>query len=153
MIQRIQTLLLLITALLTGVLCLVPFATFLREGEIFRQTVWGIDPSAGSPGMVVKTLPMAVLTILAALLPLVTIFLYKKRELQMRLCVVEIILLLGLAVYMGMYLFRSGAGEISDRIAFSVVDLFPLIGIVLTFVALKRIMRDEILVRSLDRIR
>jgi hypothetical protein len=153
MIQRIQTLLLLIVAVLTGVLCLVPFATFLRDGELFRQTVWGIHSAGQQAVMVVRTTPMGILAILATLLPLVIIFLFKKRELQMRLCVVEIILLVGLCVYMGMYLMRSGSDDISERVALATVDLFPLIAIVLTFIALKRITRDEILVRSLDRIR
>jgi hypothetical protein len=153
MIQRIQTLFLFLTALLTGVLCFHHFATFLHEGEIFRQTVWGIS-STQTPeaGMVVKTIPMGILAVLATLLPIVVIFLYKKRELQVRLCVVEIVLQLGLIVYMGVYLFQDSR-NISEWIVFSVVDLFPVLAIVLTFIAMKRIIRDIVLVRSLDRIR
>ena len=153
MIQRIQSLLLLIAAILTGVLCLTPFATILSEGALLKQTVWGIHTTGEVAEMIVRTTPMGILTILATLLPLVTIFLFKRRELQMRLCVVEIVLLLGLCVYMGMYLFQSGSEAITDRLAFAPVDLFPVIAIVLMFIALKRIVRDEILVRSLDRIR
>lgn len=152
MIQRIQSLYLLITAVLMAVLCFVPFASFLYEGELFRQTAWGISSTGDAAEMVVKTTPMGILAVLSALLPVVIIFLYKKRELQMRLCVVEIILLIGLIVYVVMFLVRSGS-DISDKIAFSVVDLFPLLGIILSFMALKRIMKDELLVKSLDRIR
>lgn len=153
MIQRIQTLYLLVAALLTGILCFTPFATFLRENELFRQTVWGIAANGEAVGIVVRTTPMAILTLVAAVLPIVIIFLYKKRELQMRLCVAEIVLLIGLCVYMGMYLFRSGSAAISDGMAFSPVDIFPILAILLTFIALKRIAKDESLVRSLDRIR
>jgi hypothetical protein len=95
---------------------------------------------------------MGILAVLSALLPLVVIFLYKKRGLQMRLCVVEMILLVGLIVYLAMYLFRSGS-DISDKLVFSITDLFPLLAIILTFMAFKRIMKDEMLVKSLDRIR
>lgn len=152
MIQRIQSLFLLIVVLLMGALCFVPFASFLHEGEIFRQTVWGISSTGENAEMVVKTIPMGILVVLATLLPLVTIFLYKKRELQMRLCVVELVLLLGVVIYMAMYLFRSGS-DISDKIAFSIVDLFPLIAMILTWMAFRRIMKDEILIKSLNRIR
>ncbi len=152
MIQRIQSLYLLIVAGLMAAMCFVPFTTFLHGGELFRQTVWGIAPDGEAAETVVKTLPMGILTVLSALLPLVTLFLYKKRGLQMRLCMVELVLLLGVVVYLAMFLLRSGS-ELSDGIAFSVVDLFPVLSMILTFMAFRRIMRDEILVRSLDRIR
>ncbi|MDR0953895.1 MAG: DUF4293 domain-containing protein [Rikenellaceae bacterium] len=152
MIQRIQTLYLLLVAVLMAILCFVPFASFLHENEVFRQTVWGIAADGARGELIVKTIPMGILAVLSALLPLVVIFLYKKRGLQMRLCVVEMILLVGMIVYLAMYLFRSGS-DISDKLVFSVTDLFPLLAIILTFMAFKRIMKDEMLVKSLDRIR
>ena len=152
MIQRIQTLYLLIVAGLMAAMCFVPFASFLHGGELFRQTVWGITPDGETVETVVNTLPMGILTVLSTLLALVILFLYKKRELQMRLCMVELILLLGVVAYLVMFLVRSGS-DLSDGIAFSVVDLFPMLSIILTFMAFRRIMRDELLVKSLDRIR
>jgi hypothetical protein len=153
MIQRIQTLFLFLAALLTGVLCFRYFTTFLHEAEVFRQTVLGIySTQTPDAGLIVKTTPMGILAVLATLLPVVMIFLYKKRELQARLCMVEIILQLGLLVYMGMYLLHNHR-KIAEWIAFSVVDLFPLLAGVLTFLAMKRILQDIALVRSLDRIR
>ena len=152
MIQRIQTLYLLIVAGLMAAMCFVPFATFLHGGEFLRQTVWGIASDSEAAETVIPTLPMGILTVLSALLPLVILFLYKKRGIQMRLCMVELILLLGVAAYLVMFLLRSGS-ELSDAIAFSVVDLFPVLAMILTFMAFRRIMRDEILVKSLDRIR
>ncbi|MCD8185213.1 MAG: DUF4293 domain-containing protein [Rikenellaceae bacterium] len=150
MIQRIQTLYLLATAILMGILCFAPFVSFLWEGEIFRQNVWGAWSTAGE--MAFGTIPMGILTLLSALLPVVTIFLYKRRGLQMRLCVVELILLLGVVIYLGMYLFRSSS-EITDKVAFSIVDLFPVLGMILTLMASKRILKDQLLIKSLDRIR
>lgn len=152
MIQRIQSLYLLIVAALMAVLCFVPFASFLHGGELFRQTVWGIAPDGNAAETIVKTVPMGILTVLSTLLPLVILFLYKRRTLQMRLCAVEFVLLLGVAVYLAMFLLRSGS-ELSDGIAFSVVDLFPVLAMVLIFMAFNRIMKDHVLVRSLDRIR
>ena len=152
MIQRIQSLYLLLAAGLMAVLCFVPFASFLHEGEVFRQTVWGISSTGETVAKVVPTLPMGILAVLSALLPFVIIFLYKNRGLQMRLCIAEIVLLVGMVIYMAMYLFRSGS-DISDRIALSVVDIFPVLAMILVFMAFKRIMKDHLLVKSLDRIR
>ena len=45
---------------------------------------------------------------LAAALPLVTIFLYRRRLLQIRLCVAEMVLLAGAVVMEGVYYFLSG---------------------------------------------
>ncbi len=151
MIQRIQSLYLLLAAGLMAVFCFVPFATILSDGELCRQTVWGIFSTGEAVEKLVPTTPMGILTAISALLPLVILFLYKKRGLQMRLCAVELILLAGTAVYLVMFLVRSS--KVADHTAFSVVDLFPLLAIVLSWMAFRRIMRDEILVKSLDRIR
>jgi len=153
MIQRIQTLYLFFTSVLLGILCFVPFASFLWEGEVFRQNVWGAW-STGTESSVLAfgTIPMGILTALSALLPLVIIFLYKKRGLQMRLCIAELILLLGVVIYMIMFLFRSSS-QITDKVAFSIVDLFPILGMILVVMAFKKIMKDQLLIKSLDRIR
>ena len=50
---------------------------------------------------------MGILLALALVLPLTTIFLFKRRMLQFRLGVVEMILLLGAQIVMGIYYFLS----------------------------------------------
>ena len=152
MIQRIQTLYLFLVAVLTALLCFLPFVEFLKEGEVYEQTVWGIRSANEAAETVVPTTPMGILAMLCTGLPLVTIFLYKKRLLQIRMCIVEIVLLVGLSAYMILFLVRTG-GEFSDRAVFSIVDLFPLLGLVLTGLAIRGISKDIVLVRSLDRIR
>lgn len=152
MIQRIQSLYLLLVAILMAILCFLPFAEFLKDTEVYEQTVWGIRTVGENPEYVLNTTPMAILTILSALLPLVTIFLYKWRLLQMRMCIVEMVLLIGLLAYMIMFLVRTG-GDFSDKIVFSIVDLFPLVSLVFAFLAFRGIYKDIVLVKSLDRIR
>jgi len=159
MIQRIQTLYLLLAAGLLAVFSLLPFVEFLKDGALFEQTVWGIRASAGtyapSPevaGYLVRTTPMGILAGIATLLPFITIFLYKRRLLQLRLCIVEIVLLVGLLAYLVLYLVRT-AGDFSDRAVFALADLLPLLALVLTVLSFRAISRDIVLVRSLDRIR
>ncbi|MBQ5854803.1 MAG: DUF4293 family protein, partial [Alistipes sp.] len=93
------------------------------------------------------------------LLPLVTIFLYKNRTLQIRLCGVECVLLVGVALLIGAFVYSISNNIFADfDITWSNVVLrFPIImpiaSVILTPIAMKAILRDELLVRSLDRIR
>ena len=152
MIQRIQSVYLLITAVLIGIMCFLPYGEFLKGAEVFELSVWGIKTTGANSHVIAATTPMGILTILAALLPLVTIFLYKKRFLQIRLCIVEIVLLIGLVIYVGMFVYR-GWSSVADKFVFSVIDLFPILGIILCILAYKGIVRDITLIKSLDRIR
>lgn len=157
MIQRIQSLYLLIVSALMVTLLFVPFATFTGSAEEFVITAWGIRSlSLPETEMIMPTIYVAVLIILAALVPLVAIFLYKRRFLQLRLCVVEVVLLAGVQIYIAMFVFKSGrliSGLENGSMRFSIVDIFPIIGIILIYLAFRGIMRDIALIKSLDRIR
>ena len=110
-----------------------------------------------SDGAVVQTtVYMGILLSVSALLPLVTILLFRRRMLQMRLCIVEVVLLLGSSVMMGIYCYLGmsavsslpfGAGNLRPAI------MLPLAAVVFTVMAARAIFKDELLVRSLDRIR
>ena len=93
----------------------------------------------------------------AAALPLVTIFLYKKRMAQIRFCVSEIVLLLGSVVFIALYCYRLCVvlAELMPELHFTLgfASLMPIIAIILVILAIRGIARDEALVRSLDRIR
>jgi len=127
MIQRIQTLYLLIVTVLVSVMLFTPCAYFFKGNMVFRLTM-----------------------ILAALLPLVAIILYKKRRLQVRLCMVEIILLLGVQAYVIFSIFPLFA---SLSVRYIIPNVLPLFGVLFAWLALRAIRRDEALVRSADRIR
>ena len=92
----------------------------------------------------------------ACLLPLVTIFLFKRRLVQIRLCAVELVLLVGAGAMMGIYFYLCNryfaeSEFYSHTLKISLV--FPLVCLVFDLLALRAIFRDEKLVRSLDRIR
>ena len=94
MIQRIQTLYLLLAAGLVACAAFLPLASFASGGEEFRLYAFGLRTADGET--VQSTLYMGILLALALVLPLTTIFLFKRRMLQFRLGVVEMILLLSL---------------------------------------------------------
>lgn len=155
MIQRIQTLYLLLIFIGMLLLYFFPIATFIGGNEEFQIALWGIRSTADDT-QVVGTIHMGILWLLATLLPLVNVFLYKRRWLQLRLCVVEIVLLLGMQIYIGFYIFSSRS-VISDfevnSMKYSLVDVIPIIGIILTILAFRGIVRDQALIKSLNRIR
>lgn len=72
----------------------------------------------------------------------VTIFLYRKRLLQARLCVVAIILIL--AWYVGIAALKGSV---------EMVDALPMVEAIFLVLARKGIISDEKLVRAADRIR
>ena len=132
MIQRIQTLFLLVAAILLTCLFFYPFINF--EDMKFMYT----DPKA-----------MAMLLLIVTLISYINIFFYRKRMMQIRLCMLNCLLLLALQGFIVYYIFAySGSGG-----TFSLTVAFPIIAAILIFLGLRYIARDEAMVRSLDRLR
>lgn len=141
-------------------------ATLYSDGVTVEVTSFGFkqtaqqDPDATvnfvDGQYVVRTPHMGVLFVISALLPLITILLFRRRQLQIRLCVVEMLLLLGSQAMIVMYILqaRSAVKQLtSHSLAFSLADVAPLAAMVFVWLAIRGIMKDDILVRSLDRIR
>lgn len=155
MIQRIQTLYLLAIVALMVAAIFTPLAYFVAGAESYQLFAFSLK-AEGVEGAGQSTLYMGVIVALAALVPLITIFLYKNRLLQIRLCAVELVLLAGAEIFMAIYYY------LSDRMfsmmefhtqGFRIAIIFPLIALILDYLALRAIFKDEQLVRSLDRIR
>lgn len=154
MIQRIQTLYLLLAAALTATAAFAPLARFAAAGEEFTLYGFGLRDAAGATAH--PTPYMGILLALALALPLVTLLLYKRRMLQIRLCVIELVLLLGAQVMTALYCFLSY--RFFSGYEFHAQHLLPTLflpaaALVPVALAARAIFRDEVLVRSLDRIR
>ncbi len=103
--------------------------------------------------LVLRTIPLQVLVFATALLPLITIFLYKNRPLQIRLTGLNIILLLGIYGMIAYYYFFGVNLDLEPVAEFNYTLACPLLGALFSFLAMCAIGKDEALVRSLDRIR
>lgn len=155
MIQRIQTLYLLgIVALMIAAL-FTPLAYFVAGTEVYELFAFSLRPE-GAVEAGQSTMYMGIIVALATLLPLVTIFLYKNRMLQIRLCAVELVLLAGAEIFMAIYYYLSNRMfsmmEFHTQ-GFRIAIIFPIVALILDYLALRAIFKDEMLVRSLDRIR
>ncbi len=154
MIQRIQTVYLLIVTALMAVTLFVPLAWFGSDAGQFDLYAFSLQTADGEA--VQSTVYMGILSALACALPVVTIFLYKRRLLQIRLCVVEIVLLIGAVVMEAVYYFLSWR-VFSDLTfhtqGFRPAIALPLVCLLFSYLAARAIFRDELMIRAADRIR
>lgn len=152
MIQRIQTLYLAVVTILMTLTLILPIAEFYVEGVDFTLYAFTLSSSYES----YSTAWMGILLVLAIVLPLVTIFLFKRRTLQIRLCAVEAVLLLGVIVFIALYYWlanRMFAGFNIEHKQLGWAAIMPVLALILDVLAARAIFKDEVLVRSLDRIR
>ncbi|MCL2561014.1 MAG: DUF4293 domain-containing protein [Rikenellaceae bacterium] len=155
MIQRIQTIYLLGAAVLMALALVLPLATFYGQGHEFmlRGTAIADTTDKTSPILMVATPWLATLLILAAVVPLAAIFLYKKRMVQTRLCFFEAVLLLGAQGFMAYYIIHYKAVIDAVSWKFGIATIFPAVAFVLVVLAVRAIIRDELLIKSLNRFR
>ena len=160
MIQRIQTIYLLLVVALGITLCFVPVVQFVTpEGaEVVRA--WQLT-ALGMTETTVTELPAIPLNglwgllLASALIPvlaLVDIFLYNKRLLQARLNIFTIMLCLGYYGVLAIYIYLAKLMIDVDVYVMGWACL-PLVCLVLTVMATRRILKDEALVRAADRLR
>ena len=155
MIQRIQTLYLLLATALMSLTLFLPLATIWQGGNEMVVKAFFVD---GDMGLKVP-LPiyMGIVMAVTTLLPFLTIFLYKRRLMQIRLCVSTIVLLLGSTGFIALYCYRlcDVLSEMLTDLNFTLgfAALMPVVAIIPVSLAIRGIAKDEALVRSLDRIR
>ena len=153
MIQRIQTLYLVITVALLILIGFFPYAEVLvGNGIIYSFKTYGIYLTEQNNELISATYPLFILIIITILLILTAIFLFKKRLLQLRLCLISIILQFGIYGLGFFYLYKLSS-EYDTTMHFAFPIIIPVISAILIFLAMRSIKKDELLIRSLDRLR
>ena len=150
MIQRIQTVYLLLVAALGIALIWLPVVEFVTPQEAAELQIWQLSAMGGAP--IQGVWGLLVTTLLIPLLALVNIFLFKKRLLQARLNIFTVMLCLG---YYGVLAIFIWLAKMSLGVDWHILPWasFPLVCLVLTLMATRAILKDEALVRAADRIR
>lgn len=144
---------LIVTALM-AVTLFAPLAWFAGEAGEFGLYAFSLKTAAGEA--VQPTVYMGVVLALACVLPFITIFLFKRRLLQLRLCVVEMVLLVGSAVMEGVYYFlsyRVFAEQTFHTQVLKPAVVLPLVCLLFAYLAARAVFHDELMVRAADRIR
>ena len=100
-----------------------------------------------------STWGLFVIGVIATVLALATVFLYKNRILQIRVSVFNVVVMLCFYAYLGFLSWKINpeSGLVFDKIGIGII--MPIISIILTYLAIRNIGADEALVRSLNRLR
>ena len=130
MIQRIQTVFLLISTTLLILMFCFPMAISPEESVQYSDSM-----------------VLFFLLLVSIAIEIIAIFLYRHRIAQLRLCTFSILLLIIFQIIIVYYWVTW-----SDVI-FKLTMVFPIISAILNFLAIRYIARDEAMVRSLSRLR
>ena len=150
MIQRIQTLCLLLAAIALGVQFISPYFT----------VPIGID-SARVPDLVdgmynIFDRPWLIyMTSFAALMVIIAIFMFRNRVIQSRFTSVGIFTASVLTVYMGAQFFpiANVAGDLMEQLSYRPGFFMPFLSALLMWLANRAIRRDHMMIRSAERLR
>ncbi|MBA9078446.1 MULTISPECIES: DUF4293 domain-containing protein [Rufibacter] len=159
MIQRIQSVFLFLLVIAMVALFFVPIwsKTNPANGQEYVLTAFSLGPAAATTAAEASTstIFIAILAGLAALIALYEIFQYKNRLTQMKLGLLNSLVmaaLMGCAFY-----FSSYVGEDLVKTAqqgeYMAGFYLPAVGLLMNVLANRFIKRDEDLVRSMDRLR
>jgi multidrug transporter EmrE-like cation transporter len=152
MIQRIQTVYLVLALVLFGLTTFMPLAEVAEVGNLFTFSTKGLVKAA-SGEVVYSGLPLLVLAILVLAVNLFVIFNFKKRIRQMRMSLFNIFLMLGFLGVSFVFLRMSVRGMTEAVTAYKIFMVFPAISAIFNYLAIRAIGKDEALIRSIDRIR
>lgn len=143
MIQRIQSIYLLLASIVSGGLIFV-----FNLWNTIKEKIFVVDLFSRE-AITVKVIPFMFLT--SAVLSLMAIFLFKNRKLQFvmgRVIILINLFLLGLLIYLSLNL--SGETNVSEK---GIGMFLPILVVLLIVLANKAIKKDEDLVKSVDRLR
>ncbi len=154
MIQRKQTLMLILALVLTATLFFQELGLFVTAENLFELNFYSLTDitDANNPTIVYLLAPLAVLIVLVNIFNLLAIFLFKKRPLQMRVCGLNVGILIGL-VGIIVYLNYAIADDLATEWHLSSTLIIPLVAAFLNFFAYRAISDDEALIQSLNRLR
>jgi len=157
MIQRIQSLLLLLAAILGIAFSFLPILNYttLQHQEYLMKAYNTIDVKSLS--VVFKNMGIGFLGGLIILITLIVIFLYKSRQLQIKLAKLNILLI---ALQITAIVFYNEAavkvianGTNNIITSFKIGSILPVINLILTYLAIHFIKKDDKLVKAADRLR
>lgn len=149
MIQRKQTLFLLLSVLLFAATYYFPFGQFNGNTLHNYQTLAG-DGTAVSG---IQNYYFSIALSVAALITLISIFLYSNRPRQMAILRLSFIFFAAGFALLAMYIMNAGEAFAGTTFEFGVSFFLPFAALFLNLLALRAIRKDENKVRSMDRIR
>ena len=151
MIQRIQSIYLLVSAILGVITLSTPLGYFCTAGGERYADLYNLWLRMTETNQ--HTLaPWALFAILLTVTTetFFNIFLFRQRALQMRITSLSMILIVGYYIYFVFFAYMfKGDGTFTP----SLTAALPIVSLILDYLAFRGILKDELLVKSLDRLR
>ncbi len=145
MIQRIQTLFYALASLATGGLFFLPFASSTKATEPYlSDKIYeiGDDPI------------MLGLAVIGIICPLIAIFLFKNRPVQLRIGLLTIVFNILLPLVSFMLIYNSGKAMLASAELNDEMGIFlPIVAIIFAALGNRFVKKDDNLVKSMDRLR
>ena len=155
MIQRIQTVYLLLVSALFTALLFLPLAVISSGAVTYTFGVDGLQTTTTPAEMAYSTWALFALAVLIALLPVIVIFLYKKRIRQLRICIFNTFLIIGFCALIVFFIwqFKTSPDLPNCKVFLRFWVSFPIVALILNYLAIRNIGADEAMIRSLERLR
>ncbi len=150
MIQRIQSILLLLAGVAVALMFFFPVASFYGNESYFSFGITGVSDAAL---VAITTWPLQATAILLTVLSLLSIFLFKNRMAQYRVVRFALLVDLGFIIMMYFGYIDVIVKKANVSAQFEAGTYFPLVAIVLLLLAARAILSDEKKVKAADRLR
>lgn len=152
MIQRIQSLWLFLAAVALIAVLFLPVGKFVMPHGLYECTAFKMTQAGDVPTLNVPVSLIGSFSIVAGFISFLAIFLFKKRSRQIRVTWIAFILkaILALGLFSMFIYFKY---MMNSWVGYGSAVLMPLLGLILDFLAIKAIKKDDALIKSLDRIR
>lgn len=151
MIQRIQSVYLLLTVILLVVAMCLPVGQFVAADEVTTHVFRPLGVALAN-GESQSTWGLFGILLLSAVVSGCAIFLFRNRMLQIRMTIFCSILLVGFYVAFLAFMFIL-KGDLQATFHIGWALCLPAVCIILNYLAFRAIYRDEIMVRAADRLR
>ncbi|MEI8202888.1 MAG: DUF4293 domain-containing protein [Bacteroidota bacterium] len=149
MIQRIQSVYLFLSALIMSLLFFFQIADFPGIWDFY---IWKLTDGTTT----IYTFPIAILASMSILISIITIFFYKNRAMQIKLCMLNFLFILILLILVFWiypdFIFNNQFGD-NPAVDYNVTIYLPIVSFIFILLANKAIRKDDKLIKSTDRLR
>ena len=157
MIQRLQSLYLAIAGAAIAIAFFFPIITYINDAQIWLEIYLKGITDNSSPQLGINNymlLPLQIIAVLAVIIAVTSVFLYKNRKSQMKLVRLGIVLLL-VEITLIFFYYANILAKVSSTVPdFNHAGIYLLLVSLVMFVLANRgIMKDDKLVRAADRLR
>ena len=157
MIQRIQTVYLILVAVLMTLAAVLPVAEYF---DVAKNIVYQLDMRGfvqlnpdGTFLSAISTNPVTFIFGIILVVTIMTIFKYKNRRQQFRLCTINFLLILIYTIVLAVVIFVGKNKLVGTELTLKIPAVFSIVALILNYLAMRGIAKDENLVKSMDRLR